>query len=264
MRGLGHSIAKGYENPHPNEHNATVQNTNSFEFDGSGDSLELADNDDFSFSQEQNGYPDSPFSFAVWINRDSVSSNHALVCKASGSDYEYRIFFIGDDLYMDHYDTTSGNYARRFKTNISIINTWEHYTITFSGDTAGFKLYKNGVDLGLLSSGSGGSEPKGDMENLGAKFQVGECTGLSDFDGHMCQLILWSKELAAYEVEYIYGGGTVARDPRTETYSYNAADSLVGWWPLDDANGHVDHGSNGHDFTKVGNAGLSSSANTPF
>ena len=265
MRGLGHSIAKGYENPHPTEVNAGVQNTNSFEFDGNNDSLNAGDSDLFSFSSQQNGYPDSPFSVAFWINRDNTN-NHALFCKASIDNYEYRIFFVGAVLYADSYvgDDPNNKYARRLTSSgVSSANTWEHYVVTFSGDTAGFSIYKNGVKQTTLSGGKG-DDPRGDMQNLGASFAFGECTGLIDFDGHACQLMLWNKELAEYEAQYIYGGGTVARDPTTDSFSYNAAANLIGWWPLDDANGHEDHSSNSLDFTKVGNAGLSSSANTPF
>ena len=74
------------------------QNDRGWVFDGSGDYLSVADHDDFSFDNAGSG--NNPFSFAVWLKRDNSSANEAVFSKAASSNYEYRVFFINDDIYI--------------------------------------------------------------------------------------------------------------------------------------------------------------------
>ena len=103
------------------------------------------------------------------------------------------------------------------------------------------------------------------MENLGAAFKVGamDDTGY-DYQGKMMQAVLWNKEITAGEAKYLYADGAAHRDPMVATPAYSGHNNVVGWWPLDDANGHEDHGTNGHDFTKVADVDLDSSTDSPF
>tara|TARA_R110000737_G_scaffold300077_1_gene306896 strand:- start:1853 stop:2683 length:831 start_codon:yes stop_codon:yes gene_type:complete len=257
----------------PIESDSSIQNTKGFVFDGTGDLLSVADHDDFSFNTPVNGLADSPFSFSCWVKRDAVSGNEALFSKAGASGqahFEYRIFFVGAKLFCDIYDLNSAHYSRASSVGNISTTDWQHLTITFDGsmddpaDTHvnGFRAYLNGTLL-TLASGAGGTP--GDMENLDGVFKVGAMDVVSyEFDGKMMQVMMFKYKLTQSDVNYLYAGGTAARNPTIETTSYGAASYLIAWWPLDDANGHEDHSLNSHDFTKNGGVDLDSSGDTPF
>jgi hypothetical protein len=235
----------------------------SWVLDGTGDFFRVADTDDFSFAQEANGNPDSPFSFCIWVKRDSTSGNNAIFAKAAADNFEYRIFFLGAHCYMDTYDTVSTAYSRRFKTNVATTN-WQHLVFTHSGVLAGWTLYVNGVDQGVLSSGTGGAG--GDMENLTGEFRIGAMDASSyDFDGKMCQAAVYNKELSATEVAYIYNSKDKAVDLNTNRLGYGAAGNLVAWYPLDDEGGWRDHAGSGgrHNLTLAGDAQVAE-GDSPF
>jgi len=268
MLGLGLSrIKSGIVPALPEFVNASIQNDRGFHFDGASDFLSVADHDDFSFDAPSSGNPDSPFSWVGWVKQDGNGGADAILCKAATSaTYEYRIFLSGGTLFADTYDLIASNYDRKQKSGVGS-SSWYHLAITFSGAQGDWTFYKNGTALtGLTSGGSGGAN-RGDMENQTADFKVGTLrtshTGF-DFGGHMMQVILYNKELTAGEVSYLYASGAAHRDPLFQTTTYAAHNNVVAWWPLDDANGHEDHGNNGHDFTKNGDVDLHTSADAPF
>jgi len=269
MLGLGLSrIKSGIVPALPVFVNASIQNDRGFHFDGTGDSLSVADHDDFSFATPSGSNPDSPFSWVGWIKMDVATGSYGIISKAAASNYEYRVLFTAKVLIADTYAPVGGttNYDRVQKTNQGNVN-WTHWAITFSGETGDWTFYKNGTALTGYSTGGSSQPDRGDMVNSGSPFRLGSLqdsqTGY-DFAGIMMQCILYNKELTADEVTYLYAGGAAHRDPRFQTTTYAAHNNVVAWWPLDDANGHLDHGPNGHDFTKNGDVDLDTSADAPF
>ena len=264
MLGLGLSRTKSSLVPAlPAFTNADPQNDRGFVFDGSGDFLQVDDHDDFSFNNA--GAGNNPFSIAFWIKRDGTGANEALFSKAATNNYEYRVFFLNDDIYFDVYDTTTSKYTRKYKGGVGNTTNWQHWVFVYDGGLTGpiLTIYVNGSDIGSLSSGSSGGG--GDMENLGAAFKLGAMDSSSyDYDGKMMQVILWDTELTADEAAYIYASGNAARNPLVESATYSKHNNVIAWWPLDDANGHEDHGGRGHDFTKNGNADLDTGADAPW
>ena len=263
MLGLGLSRIKSGIIPSFPAFVNTNQNDRGWVFDGTGDYLSVADHDDFSFDNP--GAANDPFSFAVWLKRDSVGVNEAVFSKAASSNFEYRVFFLNNDIYCDTYDTSTGNYTRKIKYNISTTD-WQHWVFTYDGSLGGWTVYLDGTSVGSMSSGSGGGG--GDMENLGAAFKIGAMDSSAyDYDGKMLQAILWDAELTADEASYIYASGNYARDPLYQSATYAKHNNVIAWWPLDDSNGNKDHAStygNTHNATANGNVALDSSADAPW
>ena len=276
MLGLGTSIVKPPTNILADFVNATIQGANGFVFDGTGDFLEVDDHPELSFDDPENGQVDSEFSYAVWIKRDSVANGveDCLMSKCptspSTDEFEYRIFFSGNDLHVDTHTGPEASYKRHTYYNGSTAN-WQHWVITHNGSPAdGVTIYLNGSDVGTLSTGSGGSG--GNMSDFEQTFKIGRMEQASfDFDGRMMEATLWKSELQPAEVAYLYAGGTAARDPNFSAGAYYSNNAVVAWWPMTSATtGHKDN--SGSDFassfnfdaTKEGNVDLDTSNDGPF
>ena len=124
------------------------------DFDGSGDFIEIADDDALSFG---NGGTDSPFSVSAWISGDTASAE--IVGKnwlpAHGDEYDFWIHSDGhlgltlDDSQRD----TIGQ-----ETVASVSGSWQHVMATYDGSktSAGIKLYIDGVAQALILDDDGG------------------------------------------------------------------------------------------------------------
>tara|TARA_R110002020_G_scaffold174382_1_gene365524 strand:- start:1494 stop:2279 length:786 start_codon:yes stop_codon:yes gene_type:complete len=253
MLGLGSSITSSTISSLPPFVNTTT-NTNAMTFDGSGDFLQLADNDDFSFV-------DTPFSVAAWVKRSSVSNGglfHKGTFGNNLSTNEYRVFFVTNRLFIDIGDggyNTNARYRRIIFPNDT--TNWQHIVITSNGTSGAslgggnIKVYVNGSEVS--SSGTGGSDADG-LANKSGKFEIGR-TNESGFqhDGQILQFIMWrNKELTQSDVTYLYADGAAHRDPTQDAESYTSSSSVVLWLPLQSNSN--DSSGNGHNFTVNGDA----------
>ena len=277
MLGLGTSILKPPTNILEDFVNATIQGTNGFVFDGTGDFLEVADHPELSFAEPENGQVDSEFSYAVWIKRDSVANGSAdcLMSKcpeagANVNEFEYRIFFTGNDLNVDTHTGPETSYRRHTYNNGST-GDWQHWVITHSGNPAsGVTIYLNGSDVGNLALGSGGAG--GNMQDFEQTFRIGRMEQNSfDFDGRMMEATLWKSELQPAEINYLYAGGTAARDPNFSAGAYYSNNTVVAWWPMTSAaTGEKDNSGTAFasnfaaDASKEGDVALDTSNDGPF
>ena len=257
MLGLGVGIPKGGL---VSDENNTTNNTQALHFDGAGDELIIADNNDLSFSGASSG-DDVPFSIALWAKRDSTSTLDAILAKAVAVDteLEYRAYFhttLG--LTFDINDVSSG-YRRVYVANTS--TDWQHLVFTYSGTPGGaseMKIYVDGVSQTLSTSGSdndGMTPGDGDLR-LGTIYWAATTY---DFGGEMCQFMIWKNhELTLAEAQYLYASRISHRNPLLSAtgYSTAAANAVVLWLPLDsDLN---DDSGNSYNGTAVDGAALSS------
>ena len=274
MLGLGSSIIRPPSRFLPDNKPANPQNAKGYVFDGTGDFLEVADNDEFSFEHHAaNSSVDERFSFAVWIKRDNPAVNECVMAKASAgageNPAEYRFYFTGTSVHVDIHQANSNTFSRHVKGNVSD-NTWQHWVITYNGaPDSGVIIYKNGSSVGTLtqSAGNGG----GNMTNTSATFKIGRMDDNDyDFDGKMMQAVLWKNTLSSDEVAYLYAGGNSAKDPNFDTTDYSNSHTVVAWYPMDDANGHKDASgaafasSVSFNATPNGNVSLDTSADAPW
>ena len=218
-----------------------------YNFDGVDDWLKMTDHDDFSFDAVNNGSDiNLAHSICVYLKRDDVTANEALYCKGNGtSSLEYRIFFMGDDLYCDTYDATLALYSRMHYSNLSISNgTWFHLAIGFGTTSSEVDAWVDGVKLTGGSTGGG----TGDMENLSTMFRIGDMpqSGNWHYEGLLMQFMLWKDhKLIQEEVDYLYDSGNSLRNPTVDCGDYQQSSKLKLWLKYENG---VDHSGNGHDM----------------
>ena len=263
MLGLGNSLSSTF-NGVTGSYNTTT-NTKALHFDGTGDYLEIADDDTLSFTGSGDD-DDTPFSIAFWIKRDSAA-NDGVVNKGNqtSSTLEYRIFWVSGNVFIDIADdsaASSSGYRRVYWANNS--TSWQHMVFTYNGVVGGgnsaFELYVNGVHAG--DGSTGGSDTQG-MTNHNGTLRLGGMQSSASYQlgGEMCQYIMWNKALTQADVTYLYAGGAAHRDPTKGAQDYSGSSNVVIWLPLDaDLN---DDSGNGNNGTANGNAALSATT-VPF
>jgi hypothetical protein len=273
MLGLGSSAIANHDGI-TGPYNTTT-NTYALHLDGSGDYVDVADDDTLSFDTgtTSDGI-DLPFSLALWIKKDvDGNSNDSIVAKGNTSSgtLEYRIFQGGGRIYVDLSDGTTsglGNYRRVYWNGVDTNDDWKHVVITYDGDTDGggdgMFLYINGTaTTGTDGVHVGGSDTDG-MDNFSGTLRIGQMQSASTWThaGEMCQIIMWKNHvLTPSEVTYLYAGGAAHRDPTKGAQDYSGASKVVLWLPFqDDLN---DASGNSNNGTAVGHAALSNST-VPF
>lgn len=234
-----------------------------FEFDGTDDWLKINDHDDFSFDAVNNGSDvNLAHSISVYLKRDSVTANEAIYCKGNGtSSLEYRIFFMGDDLYCDTYNGSVSNYSRRSFSNLSISNgTWFHLAIAFGTGHQEVSAWVDGVDVG---TGVGGSS-SGDMTNTTTMFKIGDMPqGGAEwhYGGLMMQFMLWKDhKLTQAEVDYLYDNGNSLRNPTIDCGDYQVSNKLKLWIKMEDG---ADASGNSHDTILKGGISHTTTGDSP-
>jgi hypothetical protein len=265
MLGLGAGTT-AYHNGIYGPYNTTT-NTNALHFDGSGDYVDIADDDTLSFTGAGSD-DDTPFSIAFWLKRDAVfASNDGIVEKGDENlgKLEYRIFFISGTVYIDISDGGITNSSYRRASWVANSTSWQHMVLTYNGDVGNdegiaFQLYINGVNAGYPTA-TGGSDEEG-MTNYNGALRLGALRNtIYQLGGEMCQYIMWSKVLTQTEVTYLYAGGAAHRNPLLSSQDYSSNNEVVVWLPLDtDLN---DYSVNSNNGTAFGDAALSADT-VPF
>ena len=223
-------------------------------FDGSDDYLSVADEPEFSFDAVNVGADvNMPHSISAWLKRDSVAVNESFYSKGSGtSNMEYRIFFVGDDLYCDTYNGSIGNYSRRVFYNLSISNsTWFHIAISSGSELQEWYAWVDGT---ALVSGTTTSA-LGDMQNTTGEFKLGDMpqSGNWHYDGMITQFIMWrDHELTQTEVDHIYQGGNHLITPLVDCADYQISSKVILW--ISDASVGGDLST--HNWTLVNNGSM--------
>jgi hypothetical protein len=143
---------------HPPEVNGKIYKAQDFE-DGDNDVIKLNDHNEFAFGD---GSDDSPFSFSMWLNIESiVGSYNFLISKADdfgpGNENEYQFYLYGgtDQAYTGYnFDLrdSSANVNLRTRANQSQYYTfgkWHFITGTYSGNEhpSGMKIYHNATNI---------------------------------------------------------------------------------------------------------------------
>jgi hypothetical protein len=232
----------------------TSDNANILHLDGAGDFVYVPDDDLLSFTGD-NELDDIPFSIACWVKRDSAS-NDGLISKgyATNNTLEYRVFWIGGDIYVDISDggNSTGDYIRATFHNPD--TDWQHIIITYDpGDPSnGIKFYKNAISQPAVTVNS--NETWIGMTNYSGILLIG---AIEDTDyqlgGELCQFMMWRDHaISPHEAKYLYAEGLASRNPLLSSSDYSGDTKLVIWFPFrSDIN---DDSTKGFNATAVGNA----------
>ena len=202
MLGLGNILTKG---------GAVLgfPNKYSFNFDGSNDYLETADNESFDFGT-------GDFSISFWFNVNDIDWNWAVsrANSANSADlYRAGTNNSGKIIFRD----IAGGTDIVGSTTVSI-NTWYHFQAVRNSGT--LKLYLNGSEDASGSSGGNFNSDKG--------FRVGRWQSSGDyFDGLIDEVAVWNTALSADDV------AKIASKPvdfsKASTYATDRTSNLKLW-----------------------------------
>lgn len=235
-------------------------NSKAISFDGSGDYINVADDDDFTFGT---GGTDSPFSIQAWIQIDDVATDEGTIIGKYNANTNAEWLFWQDNgkirlnLYDNDQSPPTGNAIRLTTTNVVLTNdTWHHVVVTYDGGEShtGIKAY---IDGSLVSSTTELVGTYGGMRNTSVDVRIGgTVAGSFDFEKLMASAAIFNKELSDSEVFELYNSGKVLNLEYFSAYS-----NIISWWKLGDdldttgANGIKDY-VGGHHGTLNGNAGI--------
>ena len=185
--------------------------THSFNFDGSNDYLETADNESFDFGT-------GDFSISFWFNVNDIDWNWAVsrANSANSADlYRAGTNNSGKIIFRD----IAGGTDIVGSTTVSI-NTWYHFQAVRNSGT--LKLYLNGSEDASGSSGGNFNSDKG--------FRVGRWQGSGDyFDGLIDEVAIWDTALSADDVTSIYNNGKVIDLSKSASYGTDRTGNLKLW-----------------------------------
>ena len=156
---------------------------------------------------------DSAFSVSAWINVPDLSSL-PIIAKSKSSNREWVFAFTSnDELSLYLYDENINKYES-MKSDSGFAatdqNSWVNVVATYDGTggagaSGGITLYRNGTALGMTEVSTATYVA---MESLAANVRVGSWEATSTYaDGQIDDVLIYSKELSADEVDRIYKAG---------------------------------------------------------
>jgi hypothetical protein len=193
-----------------------VGNAINFVNDGGLRYINVADNNDFSFT---NGTTDVPFTISMWVNLTAFSTTgNWFINKrgaTSGTD-EWQFVFFENRVQFWKFQFNNNAIYQQIATNVNILplNTWTHfvYTDNGSGSVGSGKMYRNGaLDVNINTNVGGtytrmnnGTNVTRIGMNSWAPVETLKHRGLID------ELAIWkNRELTSTEVAELYTKGNL-------------------------------------------------------
>jgi hypothetical protein len=201
---------------------------NAASFNGTNQFLSVASN-----STLQSG--GQAFSFSVWFNSGTTSSNKTFISKIGLNNFEYQIGLNNSGCPRFNLGNAGTSWVTTFNTSTPVVvNTWNHAVFAYDG-TSNITVYLNGVSIGSASTSITTSGTN--AFNIGYAGAYGE-----EWLGALSSIGFWKKALTASEVTALFNSGA----GRT----YASLDSglrtnLISWWALNQNSVTADsHGTN--------------------
>ena len=162
-----------------------------FEFDGSGDYVEIPDSSDWDFGTGN-------FTIELFVRADSLSGTRPLLSVRQAGSGGWGIYFASNvvTFYSDsgsvfNYSTSSNSFATT--------NVWRHVAVTRVGNT--FTTYIDGISKGTDTSSNSIDNSANDVLTIGKVWP----SGMTYFDGSISGVKIYKgKGLTATEVEQNY------------------------------------------------------------
>lgn len=206
-------------------------------FDASDDYIEVADDDELSFTS---GGQDQPFSLGGWVNLDENSDYQVLFAKYddNADEREYRVGLSNNNIYFGLQHDVGATFIRKRSTQTIDRNVWKHVFVTYDGseNESGLNIYIDGI-LSDYASNSSGSYTG--MTNGTAPFTIGSDLAngadMSNLDGRVANVAIFNDELSASEVRELYLNG----------YVDTSHEDLVSYWPLNGDDNDIAGSNNG-------------------
>lgn len=190
----------------------------------------------------------SAFSFAFWLKPDTLASAMGIFSRGTANNGGYELFYSASLNKLRWTISGDGGFIVRDSTAAPLsTSAWTHVALTYDGseDSSGMKFYLNGS---LDSSTSAANTGPGDITINGTVFKLGgQCTGraLTEYDGHIDEFYIYTKELSSGDVTTLYNGGAHS-DVTSCTAAYRCGDAAGdSSTVLEDVQGTLDLGNVG-------------------
>tara|TARA_Y100001938_G_scaffold116570_1_gene160567 strand:+ start:412 stop:2433 length:2022 start_codon:yes stop_codon:yes gene_type:complete len=152
-------------------------NDSSIYFDGTNDSLDIADSSDFDFGTGN-------FTFEFWCYKTGSGKMAIFETRPNGgNDHGFNLEFNASDKF-EWYDASISGTLPRDPSAISL-NTWTHYACVRNGTT--FTMYKNGTSVGTPLTSDSSSQASDGTPTIGES-----SAGDNDFQGYLDEIRLSS------------------------------------------------------------------------
>ena len=221
-----------------NVQGSAFASTNSFEFDGSTDYVEVANSTSSNITSAQ--------TFSMWFKTTSSNVMYPIT-QGSGSEIKYFIQLYApiDRIRLQIWDGSSVSIIVD-NTQVFDDGNWHHLAFTTDAltTTNGVKVYFDGTLLtnqGTLSNSG--------IRSITTPLYIGQIPSTARFEGNIDEVALFNSELSASDVSTIYNGGVP-----------NDLSSLspISWWRMGEAANYsggqwtlTDQGSGGNNGTST-------------
>jgi hypothetical protein len=179
--------------------------------------VDIADNNDFSFT---NGTTDVPFTISLWVNLTSFSSTgNWFINKTSAlndGNAEWQFIFFNNRVRFVKFQFNNSSIIQLIETPINPLsfNNWFHfvYTDNGSGSVGSGKIYRNGILFTEINQNIGGTYTRMPNGTNLTRIGMNSWTPASNFKhrGLIDELAIWkNRELTATEVAELYTKGNL-------------------------------------------------------
>jgi hypothetical protein len=193
-----------------------VGNAINFVNDATPRYVDIADNNDFSFT---NGTTDVPFTISLWVNLTSFSSTgNWFISKrglTSGTD-EWQFVFSGGRVIFNKFQFNNNSIFQNIQSSLNpfLLNTWYHicYTDNGSGAIGSGKIYINGSLNAPINANSGGTYTRMNNGTNFTRIGMNSWTPVENLKhrGLIDEVAIWkNRELNATEVAELYTKGNL-------------------------------------------------------
>ena len=211
-------------------------NDSSIYFDGTNDSLDIADSSDFDFGTGN-------FTFEFWCYKTGSGKMAIFETRPNGgNDHGFNLEFNASDKF-EWYDASISGTLPRDPSAISL-NTWTHYACVRNGTT--FTMYKNGTSVGTPLTGDSSSQASDGTPTIGES-----SAGANDFQGYLDEIRLSST--ARYTGNFTAPTSPFTSDSDTVLLIQSNASNKIG----------ADVSGQGNHFTSVNLAATDQTTDTP-
>ncbi|MCA9389909.1 LamG domain-containing protein, partial [candidate division WWE3 bacterium] len=231
------------------------------DFDGTDDTLEVADNDAFSFGDTST---DDPFSISAWVYIDDATYFNIVnkISSTTDTNWEWALYMdVDGNLDFDVYDLNNSNgmYAYKNDAMTPYEGSWVHIVATYdgSGDATGLNLYVNGRLEENIDQGTWGSYTA--MHNTTSVVEIGSWQadrggGYEGYaNGKIDELKIYATELTPSEVLVDMNANAAADFGATTDEKDNIVDGAgnppVAYWDFNENTGTTANDKSGNGLT---------------
>ena len=220
-------------------------NLKAIQFSADGDTIDIADSDNLSFTDGAG--TDKPFSISAWVRVGDIATDSGVIIsrrnKAAAQpekgewivehvNGKLRAYLYADQAHNDeaNFSTSNRLYFRSTVPNLTSA-TWHFLTVTYdaSENPAGLKVYKDGAEI---TAGKDVTNTKySGMPNYNIVTTIGgtDNPDTNTFEDNIADVVVFDKELSQAEVTEIYNGGKVKDMTKATTYN-----NIISWWKMGD------------------------------